>query len=788
MESNTYILQRCQFEECEATIFIKGPYCTTHTNSADRLQPVGFTMSSSTPGQQQPNNHQHSPRAASQPKGYSIGTTIAVPTAPQIERRGDAITVKAPPPAASPTSEKKQLPAKLVARKTAGATSSNSKHEVVGSRKTEPKPPFYRSSTGDATSPSQRPLKRPRLSTDVDKSEREAHRHNASFLRSSSHPSPVVTSANTTSNGPVPVEPSDFALRPRNGVSSPLETTSRPTTQEGRPASKPLHQDRARKQQGSYDNLQSHKVPTHEIIDLTGDDKPDTRLSNNAVENSNANTPKHQNDHAEGSIKVQVSVNKDAQKPQRGVVPTRKEQSGVRKISSQSLHRPLYRKAHVHIAPRPEPTLLPPGSLLASPATKAKPTSDKPINYNPISEKPASEKSASDKPASEKSVNEKPTNGKPARSQDPNPPVERPTVASPQNDSQNHLDNEAPRPIQDAQSVANHASPKPPLVTSPAPTPGIISDATRINGVNRGHFPREQVAEYIRNVLENPTRISVPPPKSPQIGLGTPLPRLNSEEASNPRWRSPSREESDLSSTQTVGRSQVTEARPLAKQHQTASKTAQPTNGRNAAKRSANALLNESGLSSTVRNGDWKHLNPEQRRQVWISKHDPDKFDSYIYGKLNEPNRPGSALFGLPEYQQPPRPTRPAEHYGHIDPRVHWTRPRSEKWHREKQNEIARRGTRKSNFGQVVARTVKRRRDEGDERIDLPDRVKNNPAWLSAVDELDAMADQYYIQRRKGHQVHQKDTQQKEMEMGGKLMVADEDSDIEMDIDSGEAV
>ncbi|KAI1466198.1 uncharacterized protein F4812DRAFT_461169 [Daldinia caldariorum] len=760
-------------------------------------------MSSSTPGQQQPNNHQHSPRAASQPKGNSVGTAPTAPTAPQIERRGDAITVKAPP-AASPTSEKKLLPAKLVARKTVGATSSNSRHEAAGARKTETKPTLYPNSTGDVTSPSQRPLKRPRLSTDVDKGEREAHRQSVSFPGSSSYPPPVVTSTNTGNTGHVPVESSDFALRPRNGVSSPLETTSRSTiTQEGRPASKPLHQDRPHKQQGLHDNLKSRKVPTHDIIDLTGDDNPDTRPSNNTAENSNASTPKHRNHDAGESIKVQVPANKDAEKPQRGVVPARKEQNGVRKISSQPLHRPLFRKPHVHIAPRPAPTLLSPSSQVASPATKAKPASDKPASDKPASDKPASDKPASDKPASdkpasekptsdkpasEKLVNEKPINGKPAHSQDPKPLIGSPAVAAPQNDSQNHPNNEAPGSTQDAQSVANHASPKPPPVTSPAPTPNIISDATRINGVSRGHFQREQVAEYIRNVLENPTRFSIPPPRSPQIGLGTPLPRLNSEEASNPRWRSQSREESDLSSTQTVGRSQVTEARPLTKQHQAAPKTAQPTNDHNIAKRSANTILGESGLSSLVLNRDWKHLNPEQRREVWISKHDPDKFDSYIYGKLNEPNRPGSALFGLPEYQQPPRPTRPAEYYGHIDPRVHWTRPRSEKWHHEKQNEISRRGTRKSNFGQVVARTVKRRRDEGDKRIDLPDRVKNNPAWLSALDELDAMADQYYMQRCKAHQAHQKDIRRKEMDMGDKLAVADEDSDIEMDIDSGEAV
>ncbi|KAK6950658.1 hypothetical protein Daesc_007182 [Daldinia eschscholtzii] len=742
MESNRFILQRCQFEECEATIFIKGPYCTTHTHTAGGLKPITLTMSSSTPGQQQPNDHQHFQRATSQPKSNSIGT------APQAEKRGDAITVKAPLPSAGPTNEKKQLPAKMVARKTAGATSSNSKQEVVGARKVEPKPPFYSSPTGDTTSSSQRPLKRLRLSTDVDKGEKEAHHRISSFPESRSYPSPVVAMTNPNDNGHVTVEASDFALRPRNGIPSPLETAPRPRSQEGRSTPKILVKNRPRKQQGSYDKSQSHKVSTHEIIDLTGDDKPDHRPSNSIAETSNVNTPKYREGHAGGSAKAQVSQGKDTHKSQRNGVPARKEQNGIRKISSHLTPRPLLRKPHVHIAPRPASTLLSPDSQVASPATEPKSANDK---QAPI--------------------------------QDPKPPPERHAVVVHQNDGQNHPNSEVTIPTQDTGRGVDHVSPKPPPITSPTPIPVPVSDTVMTNGVNRGQFPSEQVAEYIKKVLQNPTRINIPPPKSPQIGLGTPLPRLNSEEASNPTWRSQSREESDLSSTQTVGRSQVVEARPLAKGHQAAPKTVQPTND---LERPPNTRAREPGLASIFQNRRWKHLNPEERRQVWISKHDSDKFDSYIYGKLNEANRPGSALFGLPEYQQPPRPTRPAAHYGHIDPRVHWTHSRSKKWYHEKQNEIYRRGTRKSNFGQVVTRTVKRKRDEGDDRIELPDRVKNNPAWLSALDELDAMAEQYYIQRRKGGQAHQ-DIQRKEMEMESRLTVADEDGDIEMDMNPEEA-
>ncbi|KAI2775695.1 hypothetical protein F4815DRAFT_496562 [Daldinia loculata] len=759
MENNQYILQQCQFEECESTIFIKGPYCTKHTDDIDAFKPATVMTPSSTPGHQQPSNDQHLQRPASQP------TTAMIP---QSEKLGDAITVKAPLLMAGPANEKKHLPTKMVARKTAGNAFSNSKHEPVGTRKSEPKLPFYASSSRGIASSSQRPPKRPRLSTDVDKGEIEAYHRVSSFPESGSYPSPVAASTNIGERDHEPVAASDFALRPRNGISSPLETPSRPRSRDDRPAPKPFYKDRPRKQQSLYDNSKSYEIPTHDIIDLTEDDNPRPQPSSKTIENLNVSIEKDQEDHTGGpnprtthiasesrregeSIKVQVSKSKDTNKPHRNNATGRKEQNSVRKINSNSIIRPLPRKPHVHIAPRPAPTLPSPDSQVASPPTEPKPANDKQVSVHR-----------------------------------PKSPLENPAAEACQTDNQDQQKSAVPEPAEDTGRVVNGAATDPPPVTSTAPTVA-TSDTAKVNGVHRiPQVPtKEQVNEYIRNILENPTRINIPTPKSPRIDLGTPLPRLNSEEASDPTPQSPSRGDSDPSGTQTLGRPQVTEKRPSAKRHQAVPKTAQPTNNRNTAKRPANSPVDESTLASIVQNRRWKHLNPEERRQVWISKHDPDKFDSYIYGKLNEANRPGSTLFGLPEYQQPPRPTRPATHFGHIDPRVHWTRPHSKKWYLEKQNEIRERGNRKSNFSQVAARAVKRRREEGDDapRIDLPDRVRNNPTWLSALDELDAMADQYYAQR---HHVRQKGIQQKEME--GKILVMDEDSDIEMDEDPAEAV
>ncbi|KAI0847385.1 hypothetical protein F5Y00DRAFT_241297 [Daldinia vernicosa] len=754
MENNQYILQRCQFKECEAPIFIKGPYCSTHTDSINALKPATVIMPSSTPDYQQPSNDQHFQRPASQPQSNSTAIIH------QSEKLRDAITVKAPLPMAGPVNEKKHLPIKMVARKTAGNAFSNSKHEPVGVRKSEPKLPFNASPTGDISSSSQRPQKRPKLSADVDKGEVETYRRVSL--------SPAVISTNIGERDHEPVAASDFALRPRKGISSPLETPSGPGSRDIS-SSKPFYKGRPREQQSLYDNSKGYKIPTHEVIDLTEDDNPRPRSSNNAVENLNVSTEKHHEDHAGGpnprtahipsesrregeSIKVQVSKSKDTSKPRGNGATGWKEQNGVRKISSNSTVRSLARKPHVHIAPRPAPALPSPDSQVASPATEPKPA-----------------------------------NGKQVSVQHPKLPHENPAAEACQNDTQDQGKGEVPEPAEGTRRVVNGAATNPPPVTSAVPTTVATLDTTRVNGVHRiPHVPtKEQVDEYIRNILENPTRINIPTIKSPRIDLGTPLSRLNSEEVPNPTQRSPSREDSDPSSTQTLGRSQVAEKPPSAKRHQAVPKTAQPANNRSTAKRPANPSVGESTLASIIQNRRWKHLSPEERRQVWISKHDPDKFDSYIYGKLNEANRPGSMSFGRPEYQQPPRPTRPATHFGHIDPRVHWTRPRSKKWYFEKQNEIRERGSRKSNFGQAAARAVKRRREEGDDapRIDLPDRVQNNPAWLSALDELDAMADQYYAQRR---HIRQKGIQQKEME--GKNMVVNEDSDIEMDGDPAEAV
>ena len=96
-----------------------------------------------------------------------------------------------------------------------------------------------------------------------------------------------------------------------------------------------------------------------------------------------------------------------------------------------------------------------------------------------------------------------------------------------------------------------------------------------------------------------------------------------------------------------------------------------------------------------------------------------------------------------------------------MDPRIHWTQPRSEEWHKRKQDEIRSRGTRKENYGKAAQRMHARRQrdtllsgadpaalatndtstcgfgrpmDFGDiPEAELHEMVKSNPEWLKAA-------------------------------------------------------
>ena len=136
--------------------------------------------------------------------------------------------------------------------------------------------------------------------------------------------------------------------------------------------------------------------------------------------------------------------------------------------------------------------------------------------------------------------------------------------------------------------------------------------------------------------------------------------------------------------------------------------------------------------------------SPSARRKKALDRHDADKFDSYIYSEANEACRPGTELFRKPWYEHPMRPARPATNFAHIDPRVHWSQPRRpQRWYDNKRAQIAERGGRKARLGGAAASAARRKREDrdADRRIKMPERVVNNPRWLAALDELDAMVE-----------------------------------------------
>ncbi|KAL1867249.1 hypothetical protein VTK73DRAFT_4262 [Phialemonium thermophilum] len=78
-------------------------------------------------------------------------------------------------------------------------------------------------------------------------------------------------------------------------------------------------------------------------------------------------------------------------------------------------------------------------------------------------------------------------------------------------------------------------------------------------------------------------------------------------------------------------------------------------------------------------------------------------------------------------------------HYAHIDPRFHWPQERSERWYKQKQEEIAARGGRKTRFGKVVDSMKGQRLQAGITTFEdrLPERIRNDPAWVRGLKALE---------------------------------------------------
>ncbi|KAL2268742.1 hypothetical protein VTJ83DRAFT_3588 [Remersonia thermophila] len=76
--------------------------------------------------------------------------------------------------------------------------------------------------------------------------------------------------------------------------------------------------------------------------------------------------------------------------------------------------------------------------------------------------------------------------------------------------------------------------------------------------------------------------------------------------------------------------------------------------------------------------------------------------------------------------------------YLNIDPRIHWPQRHSQAWHAAKQEEIKARGKRKANFGRAAQSLQKQRKQQSDGSFEetLPEKIRENPAWLKMVTRL----------------------------------------------------
>lgn len=123
---------------------------------------------------------------------------------------------------------------------------------------------------------------------------------------------------------------------------------------------------------------------------------------------------------------------------------------------------------------------------------------------------------------------------------------------------------------------------------------------------------------------------------------------------------------------------------------------------------------------------------PLEKQRRRLAELDTSVLDAFVYGQQCSSQPPP----GVERRHEPPEPKQQDNvFYAHIDPRIHRSRPHSEAWYQQKEAEIKARGGRKANFGKAVQRMKEQRRKEGpaDFEATLPDRVRHNEDWVSAL-------------------------------------------------------
>ncbi|KAI1439607.1 hypothetical protein F5Y02DRAFT_54357 [Annulohypoxylon stygium] len=750
-----FIPTKCQNGECDATIFTKELYCSKHIVGKGVHQPATVSTPASTP------------------------TTMA----PQDEKLGDAITVKPPLPSLGSSkekNEKKQLSDKKTARKT--TNSSKPKKSPSITRTSDFHSSFDRTPVNGAPSLDQRPLKKPRLFDDVGQG---SHHSKPSFEERTPSLSSGFRPVKTEDCG-LRSAVSDFALRPGRENPKSLEIPPKLKLREDQKFStlKSLHSPQVPQKQGPKKNVRTWAIPTHGVIDLTQDDepRPQPAITGRQAPQTDIHKvrerPTAEPHHRVGQVISNLPHEGKFIEVQTLKAGRVKSNGGVDTLNGKGQNHD--RKTDTNLKTHPPPEDIPPRFAKTALSTDSQPSLQS---------------------AQPKFNNEK--QKAPQLHQNLQQPIVRPANVFRQDGSPNGSRIQQPVPQKDsirpmalACDIGSHTS-----MRSPAPDVSITSNKSITNKyrIESAFTSSAQTDSDVRKIIEDSktvhsARIDGAPRDDQVRHLDALLSQREATDTASRTHRSQSKE-SNLSKTQSISETREADSRtPSVSSQNVMLKTPPPIESVNGAEihkteKPVNIPAAEPSLGAMIRGQSWKYTKPEDKRQILISKHDPEKFDSYIYSKNNEPFRPGSASFGLPRWMQPPRPTRPATHFAHIDPRVHWSHPRTKKWHMRKQNEIRARGTRKDNFGQVAARAARRKREEGCPMPPLPDRVKNNPQWLAAVEELDEMAEEYHAQKReklrerktrKERWSYPRSVQQEEKEKERESIAVDEDGDCEM--------
>lgn len=133
----------------------------------------------------------------------------------------------------------------------------------------------------------------------------------------------------------------------------------------------------------------------------------------------------------------------------------------------------------------------------------------------------------------------------------------------------------------------------------------------------------------------------------------------------------------------------------------------------------------------------------EIRKKTFVL-HGEDKFDKYIQGSANAHNRPSSI-----EHSPLLKSAQSDMQWAYIDPRVHWTWPRTDEWHENKQKNISSRAHRKAVPVEKAEKGLRKYSIKAKKTmINETAITRKDPVWLAGQAEMDQMAAAYHAKKK----------------------------------------